>query len=127
MGNLVKTIARMLLLPIYLRVQTGRWPLPQPDRRVIAINQLVEYLIVSEVPGDYLEFGVAWGSTFAYACKAFSSHSYFKNMKFFALDSFEGLPEPKGIDAQNGYTSHFFQSQYACTEQQFVKNLKKAK
>ena len=71
-----------------------------------AIDNLADYLVGADIQGDYLEFGVASGMTFSYACKIMSP--VFKEMKFFALDSFEGLPKPKGIDATYGYTSTFF-------------------
>jgi hypothetical protein len=47
----------------------------------------------------------------------------FPQMKFIALDSFEGLPAPKGLDAQNNYTSGFYEGQFACDINQFRRNL----
>jgi len=61
--------------------------------------------------------------TFSYACKTMSP--VFKDMNFFALDSFEGLPKPQGIDAKDGYTSTFYEGQYSCSEDQFKSNLEK--
>lgn len=87
-----------------------------------AIDNLTEYLVGAEIEGDYLEFGVAKGMTFSYACNIMSP--IFNNMKFIALDSFEGLPKPKNIDNINGYSSSFFEGQYACSEREFVNNLK---
>lgn len=130
MVNPIKAAYRILLSPIYRRLnaieqtlQSQRAPQPPYNRRHRAIEDLAEYLIVSEVRGDYLEFGVAGGSTFAHACGVFSSHPFFEPMRLFALDSFEGLPEPTGIDAEGGYTSHFHRSQYAYSESQFLANL----
>ena len=45
-------------------------------------------------------------------------------MKFITIDSFEGLPEPKGIDALNGYSSHFYKGQFICSKDGFLQNLK---
>ena len=89
-----------------------------------AIDNLADYLVGADIQGDYLEFGVAIGMTFTYACKIMSP--VFKEMKFFALDSFEGLPKPQGIDAAYGYTSTFFEGQFACSEENFKINLKKS-
>lgn len=92
------------------------------NRRYTAIDELTDYLVGAEVPGDYLEFGVYLGTTFSYACRRLS---YFKEMKFFAFDSFEGLPKPKGIDALNGYSSHFHEHEFSCSEEDFIATLKR--
>jgi O-methyltransferase len=89
-----------------------------------AIDDLADYLVGAKVSGDYLEFGVFKGATFSYACKVMSP--LFEEMRFVALDSFEGLPKPKGLDADKGYTSGFYEGQFACSEDEFVSNLKKA-
>jgi O-methyltransferase len=88
-----------------------------------AIDNLADYLVGAEIPGDYLEFGVAQGETFSYACNVMSP--VFKDMRFFALDSFEGLPKPKGIDNLEGYSSSFYEGQYSCSEKEFTKKLSK--
>jgi len=87
-----------------------------------AIDNLADYLVGAEIPGDYLEFGVAKGMTFSYACKVMSP--VFNDMRFIAVDSFEGLPKPKTIDAYEGYASNFFEGQFSCSEEQFLKNIK---
>jgi len=91
------------------------------NRRFYAVEQVTEYLIGAQVPGDYLEFGVYQGATFVHAYRWMSTH--FKKMKFFAFDSFEGLPTVSGIDAPNGYSSNFTQGQFTCSEEKFLKNL----
>lgn len=83
-----------------------------------AIDNLADYLVGAEVPGDYLEFGVYKGTTFGYAAKVMSP--IFPMMRFIAFDSFEGLPEPKGIDRAEGYSSNFFKGQFACSESEFI-------
>lgn len=92
--------------------------------------------------GDYLEFGVYQGASFieayhslreAYAWRFTDSeriHSEthrqevrqaWERMRFFAFDSFEGLPVPMGIDRQ---TRNFEKGKYACAEDVFRANLK---
>jgi hypothetical protein len=88
-----------------------------------AIDKLTEYLVGAEIEGDYLEFGVFKGTTFYYAC--ITMGTVFDNMRFFALDSFEGLPKPRNIDNINGYSSSFFGGQYSVTRDEFLNNLKK--
>lgn len=63
--------------------------------------------------GDYLEFGVFEGSTFLHACHRASGIMPF--MRFFAFDSFQGLPKPEGSDA----TGEFAEGQFCCTEPRF--------
>lgn len=86
------------------------------------IDKLADYLVGTQLPGDYLEFGVFEGKTFSYAFKIMGP--LFPEMRFVALDSFEGLPEPKGIDAKDNYTSGFYKGQFACGVGQFEKNLR---
>lgn len=86
------------------------------------IDKLADYLVGTQLPGDYLEFGVFEGKTFSYAFKIMAP--LFPEMRFVALDSFEGLPEPKGIDAKDNYTSGFFKGQFACDAEQFERNLR---
>jgi O-methyltransferase len=89
-----------------------------------AIDNLADYLVGAEIPGDYLEFGVYKGTTFSYACRIMAP--IFEKMRFYAFDSFEGLPEPSGIDAKESYTSGFFKGQYALSEEDFIANLRSA-
>ncbi len=91
------------------------------NRRFYAIMQATEYLLGAKIDGDYLEFGVFEGSTFRFAYKNLSP--YFDEMKFYAFDSFEGLPEPRGIDNIKGYSSNFNKGDFFCTEQKFKKLL----
>jgi hypothetical protein len=45
-------------------------------------------------------------------------------MRFLAFDSFEGLPEPAGLDrSEEGFASGFFKGQYAVTEDEFRHNV----
>lgn len=85
------------------------------------VDKLADYLVGTQIPGHYLEFGVFMGKTFSYSYRVMAP--LFPDMRFVALDSFEGLPEPKGIDAQNQYSSGFFKGQFACDVDQFAKNL----
>jgi O-methyltransferase len=73
-----------------------------------------------KVEGDYLEFGVSWGYTFI---AAFQNAQRFnlKAMRFYAFDSFEGLPEIQGIDAQGDCEYH--QGQYACNVPDFQRRI----
>ncbi len=87
------------------------------------IDNLADYLVNAELPGDYMEFGVFMGTTFAYTAKIMAP--LFKDMRFLAFDSFQGLPKPTGIDAEDGFCSGFHEGQFACSMEEFSENLAK--
>ena len=93
------------------------------NRRHVAIEEIAGYLVAAEIPGHYLEFGTAEGLTFSYAAREMSVP--FSDMHFYAFDSFQGMPEIKGLDAQDGYTSAFAKGQFMCSEADFLKRLKR--
>ena len=89
------------------------------------LDCVADYLVNAELPGDYAEFGVYKGTTFGYARNLF--YQLFPQMRFLAFDSFEGLPEPKGLDSsQEGFSSGFFKGQFAATEEEFRQNIQLA-
>jgi hypothetical protein len=107
------------------------------------VSKAATLLTAEQVEGDYLEFGVFAGSSFIRAHRdierAFARYRYgtgafakddvaliqqrWERMRFFAFDSFEGLPKLEGVDRQ---TNDFAGGQYACTEDSFRRNLAKA-
>lgn len=90
--------------------------------RWYAVEQAADYLVGAQVEGDYCEFGVYKGDTFAHMMRY---HHVFPSMRFFAFDSFEGLPAPTGIDNENGYASNFHEGEFAVAEDAFRSNLKR--
>lgn len=81
------------------------------NRRWAAVEEMGDYLVGAEVPGDYCEFGVYKGDTFQYAARLLAPA--LPQMRYFAFDSFEGLPAPAGIDNVDGYSSNFYEGQFA--------------
>lgn len=65
-------------------------------------------------PGDYLEFGVYRGQSFKFAYHLARQHQL--DMHFYAFDSFEGLPK---LDPTDQVIEHFYEGQYACSEDEF--------
>jgi O-methyltransferase len=114
-------IQRLLLRGVYNRIRQLEYQ--AFNRRYYAVNQITEYLIGAQIVGDYCEFGVYQGVTFIYAYRMMSPH--FDAMRFAAFDSFEGLPQPQGIDDLNGYTSHFYEGQFKFSRDDFSRNLKR--
>lgn len=74
------------------------------------------------IGGDYLEFGVFRGNSFA-AAYHFAKQLHLDDMTFYAFDSFEGLPHIADVD--KGTTKEFFEGAYACSEDDFKYNLRK--
>lgn len=65
--------------------------------RYAMVRYAKSYLMSADLPGDYCEFGVGEGKIFSYALRAFS-HKY-KQMNFWGYDTFTGMPNDGGIDA----------------------------
>ena len=95
------------------------------NQRYYAVEQVAAYLVGAKLEGDYLEFGVYRGAVFSHIYKWISK--LFPKMQFFAFDSFQGLPAPKGIDNVDGYSSNYHANEFSCSEKDFLKNLKNAK
>ena len=76
----------------------------------------------SALEGDYLEFGVFRGHTFASAFHAARRYGL-DGIHFYAFDSFCGLPPSSGVDAA-GF-QHFTAGNFACSEHDFLDNLRR--
>lgn len=78
----------------------------------------------SNVEGDYLEFGVFHGESFINAWDAARTHGR-HTMRFYAFDSFSGLPDPalSPVDDEGEFAKGQFSSDRAL----FERNLRKAK
>jgi hypothetical protein len=72
---------------------------------------------VGSLLGDYLEFGCFKGESFRHVLSGAAKDMPW--MRFFALDSFEGLPRLGRIDEQGS----FLQGQYACSQEEFLRNV----
>ena len=94
----------------------------------------------NHIPGDYLEFGCHSGRTFCNAYQTFHEtralvadsiepealeHHYREKPRFFAFDSFEGLPESQAMDDHAYRPAHWARSKYAFSVDDFKKVLAK--
>jgi len=70
--------------------------------------------------GDYYEFGIYKGYTFAHACN-YAKKMKFDKMRFFGFDSFEGLPEIEGLDITRDMP--FYKGQYCAGKEQVRKDI----
>ena len=79
--------------------------------------------------GDYLEFGVYRGNSFIIANRAAKKYNL-TSMRYFAFDSFEGMPEQIGLDAQYQRELGIDESGVgflSCSVEEFTKILRKNK
>jgi len=87
--------------------------------------QIMDYVRSNRLEGDYLEFGVWRGGTFIPAyhfSKAMGKN--LAKMKFYGFDSFEGLPEIKGLDKKKFL--HFSKGDYSFGIESLKKIMKKS-
>ena len=94
------------------------------NRRFAAVEEMADYLTGARVEGDYCEFGVYRGDTFAYVCRLIALSAALSHMRCFAFDSFKGLPSPRNVDILDGYSSNFKEGDFACSKSEFDENLR---
>lgn len=86
-----------------------------PYEHILKVS--IEFIRSSKVSGDYLEFGSFVGSTMTCAFHLYSKCGL--EAEFYAFDSFEGLPEPRGVDKTNQFT----RGQFCCSEKEFLNRI----
>lgn len=107
---------RAFLRPVYYRFlnwsnamrQPAITPLPRKVFSAPSLRFRLEFfqaaqifLRVNRINGSYLEFGSHEANTFRMALNTLGQHNAPNRIShFWAFDSFEGMPEPEGIDKQ---------------------------
>lgn len=81
----------------------------------VMLKRAMELVENTGLKGDYAEFGVFRGQTFA-AALLLSAQAGLRDMKCWAFDSFEGLPSDEGW---------FKAGAYACGRDQFIGNVRR--
>ncbi|MGH9328694.1 MAG: TylF/MycF/NovP-related O-methyltransferase [Terriglobia bacterium] len=135
---MLKAALKTALRPI--RTAGGRFFIHTPDTIIWKAAQIS---VAELIEGDYLEFGVFRGHSFIQAFSTIRTvhrdwsmertHSpehrarlqkVWNKMRFFAFDSFQGLPEPDGLDR---HTSDFAKGHYAYAMDNFLNDLERSK
>lgn len=75
----------------------------------------------SSLRGDYFEFGLYRGSSFSVAHRLARRYRLAPDMRFFGFDSFQGLPEPAGVDG----TGEFRRGDFACSRAEVIATLER--
>lgn len=126
-------ILKRLLYPV--RKMLGRIAI---DDTTTIFYKAGRFMAADKIAGDYLEFGVFSGTSFAAAFHAIQEayhqssapsewntdqdcaerRTLATKMRFFAFDSFQGLPEPTGVDR---VSRDFVKGKFANSEEKFKK------
>ncbi len=100
----------------------------------------VRFVCWNQIPGDYLEFGCGSGRTFVESYHHFrrtrasvaaelsaSDRTTFElaRPRFFAFDSFEGLPDVTGVDQHPYRPLHWKKAEYAFSVAEFKRTLQR--
>lgn len=86
------------------------------------IKNSIDFIANCKIKGDYLEFGVWRGNHFTATYK-FAEKWKLDDMRFFAFDSFEGLPEISGLDMDA--PKQFEKGEYSCDVDTFKEIIQK--
>jgi hypothetical protein len=87
------------------------------------LNLAMQYVAFNRLPGDYLEFGCYEGNSFI-AAYHFAQAQGLGTMRFFAFDSFRGLPEAQGVDVDSADTAQYVEGDFACDSAAFQRHLR---
>ena len=100
------------------------------------IHDICTFVINQAIEGDVLEFGIGTGASFITYCQYYealrrddeanndSRMNKMRATRFFAFDSFEGLPSPShALDIESG---HFAAGDYATSLEQFRLNVERS-
>ncbi len=88
--------------------------------RELLLWNVMQFVSMNRVAGDYLEFGVFEGDNFAASYHLAQSFGL-KSMRFYAFDSFDGLPGIQGVDA-HGFR-HFQEGEFRTASGTFERNV----
>lgn len=92
--------------------------------RQLLFDVVMGFVVDCKVEGCYMEFGSAEGGSLADAFDAASRTRALQDMQFLVFDSFEGLPEPRNLDA--GEFQRYGKGDFACNVAQFRHNARAA-
>ncbi|MGZ5299791.1 MAG: TylF/MycF/NovP-related O-methyltransferase [Actinomycetota bacterium] len=93
--------------------------IPLVPHRRMALAKSLKRMRTSDLHGDYFEFGLYRGSSFSAAQRLARRYGLAPEMRFFGFDSFQGLPEPAGVDA----AGEFRRGDYACSRAEVTATL----
>ncbi len=118
---------RKLLTPVSRKVSGILFDWRSRNReylsRQLLFDTIVGFIGGGLVEGDYLEFGCFGGGSLVDIYRAVRRYPLLSAARFFIFDSFEGLPEPTGLDIHEFRI--YERGQYACSLDQYKRNIQK--
>jgi O-methyltransferase len=99
------------------------WMFREYLSRMLLLDLVMGFVADCRIDGAYLEFGCADGGSLSDAFHASRRYRGLENMQFLVFDSFEGLPEPSGLDAQESL--RYSKGDFACSVDTYRKNIRK--
>ena len=96
------------------------------SEKVLLFLRIWHYLSINKISGDYLEFGVFEGKSFKLSMRAavrFYKKGLASSPRFFAFDSFSGLPEP---DTEKDHAAVVSKGYFNSGQEKFEKNIRSA-
>jgi len=118
----------MILKTVIRKISQKIVAIGSPKEKSRHFSRCIEFIGFNGIEGDILEFGVSRGDSLIQLDKI--ARRVLRNeqqMKYriFGFDSFEGLPEPKGIDINvTKSTMQFCKVRYKCTKEDALLMLK---
>jgi len=124
-----------------LKGRLGRFLANDPVAGNNCLRVAVRFVCWNQVPGDYLEFGCGFGRSFIEAYRLFQAtrasvgselnaadRTTFERTRprFFAFDSYQGLPEVTGVDQHPYLPLHWKKAEYAFSVEAFKGALREA-
>jgi O-methyltransferase len=89
------------------------------------LNVAMQYVAFNRIEGDYLEFGCYEGNSFV-AAHHLAQAQRLQAMRFYAFDSFAGLPDADGIDVDPDTKRQYSEGDFACDVRSFRRNLRRS-
>lgn len=113
--NWVLTLKQPAITPLPKKV----FAVPTLKFRLEFFQAAQIFLRVNRINGSYLEFGSHEANTFRMALNTIGQHNAPNRIsEFWAFDSFEGMPEPEGIDKQK-----IWRSAMNCTSEESFRHI----
>jgi hypothetical protein len=88
------------------------------------LNAAMQYVAFNRIDGDYLEFGCYEGNSFI-AAYHFAQAQRLETMRFYAFDSFAGLPDAEGVDTDSDEARQYSAGDFSCDLATFRSNLRR--
>ena len=105
----------------YITHKINNATISEKDLSMSALDIAIDTVVGNGIEGEYLEFGVYKGDSFARAYTRFKKVGDTMPRRFIAFDSFEGLPESN----EPHKPKHYSKGAYSASEKEFTEYIKK--